>query len=86
MMGDTFTRIKENADTEWKFVRLASGIEYVERVHAVPPPFSLPIMAVNFARWSCGHRWETEGDGKDDGVDEWDEGGRLRTVNGWPLR
>ena len=71
---------------EWKFARLASGIEYaadhphalrphphrhhphsaarlaaryVERVHSVPPPFSLPIMLHNFYRWVRGHRWET---------------------------
>ena len=24
-----------------------------------------------------GHRWEADGDGKDDGIDEWAEGGRL---------
>mgnify|MGYP003317877570 CR=1 FL=1 len=46
--------------------RLVSGIEYVERVHAVPPPLSLPIMLYNFYRWLVlGHRWETEGDGVD---------------------
>ena len=28
-----------------------SGIEFVERVHAVPPPFSLPIMALNLTSW-----------------------------------
>ena len=77
MMGDTYARIKENADTEWKFARLVSGIEFVERVHAVPPPLSLPIMALNLRSWLGGHRWETDGDGKDDGIDEWAEGGRL---------
>ena len=77
MMGDTYARIKENADTEWKFARLVSGIEFVERVHAVPPPLSLPIMALNLKSWLAGHRWETDGDGKDDGIDEWAEGGRL---------
>ena len=77
MMGDTYARIKENADSEWKFARLVSGIEFVERVHAVPPPLSLPIMALNLKSWLGGHRWETDGDGKDDGIDEWAEGGRL---------
>ena len=78
MMGDTFSRIKENADMEWKFARLASGIEYVERVHPIPPPLSLPIMIYNLYRWLFqGFEWETEGDGIDDGKDEWDENGRL---------
>ena len=102
-----YAHIKENSDMEWKFARLASGIEYaadhphalrlhphrhhphsaarlaaryVERVHSVPPPFSLPIMLNNFYRWVRGHRWETEGDGKDDGIDDWAENpvGKLR--------
>lgn len=61
--GNTYARIKENADTEWKFAWLVSGIEYVERVHAVPPPLSLPIVALNLRSWLGGQRWETDGDG-----------------------
>ena len=80
MMSDTYTDIKENADIEWKFSRMTSVLESVERTHPVPPPVSLPVLAINFIQWAFfGRVWEKpsedlSGSGK---PDDWDVGGVL---------
>ena len=51
MMSETYSSIKENADVEWKFGRVSQVIEAMERTHALPPPFSLPLMLVRFLWW-----------------------------------
>ena len=51
MMSDTYTSVSDNARTEWMFERLGSVLETVERMHVLPPPFSLPVLALSFVRW-----------------------------------
>ena len=56
MMGHTFGVIKERADEEWKYGRLASVLEATERMSPVPPPFNLPITLTHFFRhYILGH-------------------------------
>jgi hypothetical protein len=52
MMGDTYGRVKEAADVEWKFGRVSAVLEFIERAYAVPPPFSLPLLAYRFVWWA----------------------------------
>merc|ERR550514_453838 len=54
MMSDTYSKIKDNADVEWKFGRVNSVLEAVERTHPVPPPFSAPLMLFRFVKWILG--------------------------------
>ena len=42
MMGYTFGAIKDRADEEWKFGRVASVMQATERMSPIPPPFNLP--------------------------------------------
>ena len=51
MMSDTYQEIKENADIEWKFSRVSSILEAIERTYPVPPPFSFPFLLARFVRW-----------------------------------
>ena len=53
MMGDTYGRVKEAADVEWKFGRVSAVLEFIERAYAVPPPFSLPFLAYRFVWWAA---------------------------------
>lgn len=53
MMSETYSRVKENALTEWMFDRLGGVLEMVERMHVVPPPFSLPILLHKFCLWAA---------------------------------
>jgi len=48
MMSDSYSEIKENADVEWKFNRMNTVIEAVERIHPLPPPLSLPLLLHKF--------------------------------------
>jgi len=43
MMGNTFSEVREHADSEWKFGRLKSVIEVTERFSALPPPLNLGL-------------------------------------------
>ena len=54
MMAETYSKVKDNADVEWKFERVSSVLESIERTYAIPPPFSLPPLAVRFVWWVCG--------------------------------
>merc|ERR1712185_596033 len=51
MMSETYQKIKRSADVEWKFGRVNSVLEAVERTHPMPPPFSAPLMLVRFLQW-----------------------------------
>ena len=50
MMGHTFGVIKERADEEWKYGRLASVLEATERMNPMPPPFNLPVTLGHFIK------------------------------------
>ena len=50
MMGHTFGVIKDRADEEWKYGRLAAVTAAKERMHSLPPPLNLPITAMAFVR------------------------------------
>jgi len=52
MMGDTYARVKDAADIEWKFGRVNSVLEAIERTYPIPPPFSLPLLAFRFVWWA----------------------------------
>jgi len=41
MMSNSFQRISEKSDTEWKFARTKLWISYFETGSTVPPPFNL---------------------------------------------
>jgi len=51
MMNDSYSRIQNNADKEWKFAR-ASLISEYESVSAIPPPFNL-IQLLFEILWAC---------------------------------
>ena len=46
MMSETYTEVKEHASVEFMFSRISAVLEMVERTHVMPPPFSLPVLAV----------------------------------------
>ena len=39
IMGDTWQQIRENADDEWKYLKVNAIAEYFE-LHHIPPPFN----------------------------------------------
>ena len=92
MMSDTYTTVKEHANREWMFERLGSTLEMVERMHVVPPPFSLPILVASFCSWTargvyrrcCGSQGAAEDKNtQEDGTSkpaQWAAGGNLWTV------
>ncbi|KAJ8034894.1 Short transient receptor potential channel 5 [Holothuria leucospilota] len=41
MMSNTYTRVEENSDTEWKFARAKMWISFLQPHGVVPPPFNL---------------------------------------------
>jgi hypothetical protein len=58
MMGDTYGKISEKADQEWKIGRLRSVLEAENLMHPVPPPLSLPLMLPKFIKAAMkGHWW-----------------------------
>merc|ERR1719453_916049 len=86
MMAETYSQVKENADLEWKYGRVASVLEAIERTHWLPPPFSLPLIAYKFARWAvltkvCAVINHTDSEVERHiewaNSDEWKIGGRL---------
>ncbi len=46
MMSETYEKIKQNADNEWKYSRVFVVDEFVSSVYWIPPPFSLPFLVV----------------------------------------
>ena len=74
MMGDTYGKIKENADAEFKIGRLRSVLGAWKQMHPVPPPLNLPITLYYFVK-SRGRPLKTERDAGG----AWDPGGRLWT-------
>ena len=92
-MGHTYTTVSENARTEWMYERLSSVLEMVGQMHAVPPPFSLPILAFKFLKWLAQRvlacclplGWWGDGGAARGGIEggtpgkpaEWRAGGRL---------
>ncbi|XP_002740299.1 short transient receptor potential channel 5-like [Saccoglossus kowalevskii] len=41
MMSNTYTRVEENADSEWKFHRTRMWMGYFENTATLPPPFNI---------------------------------------------
>ncbi|XP_077985518.1 short transient receptor potential channel 4-like isoform X2 [Glandiceps talaboti] len=41
MMSNTYTRIEENSDTEWKFARARLWLDYIQKGSTAPPPFNV---------------------------------------------
>ena len=66
MMSDSFSAVQSRADVEWKFMRTAVWMSFLDRGNALPPPFNLvaaPVFAVwKLFRW-CGHRRRAAEDG-----------------------
>jgi len=91
MMSDSYAEIKDNADVEWKFGRMNSVLETVERIHPIPPPLSLPMLVAKFSTTACraffcaiwknagqcgGCVKDESGAHDDDDSPEWQVGGR----------
>eukprot|EP00316_Scyphosphaera_apsteinii_P022830 CAMPEP_0119346800 /NCGR_PEP_ID=MMETSP1333-20130426/108193_1 /TAXON_ID=418940 /ORGANISM="Scyphosphaera apsteinii, Strain RCC1455" /LENGTH=1308 /DNA_ID=CAMNT_0007359319 /DNA_START=65 /DNA_END=3991 /DNA_ORIENTATION=+ len=59
MFSDTYTRIKDNSELEFKFERYLRIHALMHVVHRVPPPFNLPLVAyaickqVLLSLWWC---------------------------------
>ncbi|XP_071958042.1 short transient receptor potential channel 4-like [Antedon mediterranea] len=49
MMSNTYTRVEENSDTEWKFARAKMWGRFLELQNTVPPPFNI-IPSVKWIR------------------------------------
>ena len=83
MMSDTYQEIKENADIEWKFSRVSSILEAIERTHPIPPPFSFPFMVARLVRWAifgAFNRGPSQESLEADEAAAWRVGGRLYTI------
>ena len=50
MFADTYTRIKERADVEYRYLRYLYVYLYGHLQHPLPPPLSLPFLLRNFGR------------------------------------
>ncbi|XP_077979379.1 uncharacterized protein LOC144434766 [Glandiceps talaboti] len=50
LMSDTYSKLKENIDVEWKFVRTKIWLEYMDSP-VVPPPFNIIIPSVSCIRY-----------------------------------
>ena len=44
MFAETYTRIKQNAETEYRFQHYLHIFEYQHVVHHLPPPFNAPLL------------------------------------------
>mmetsp|Transcript_9943 Transcript_9943/g.28938 ORF Transcript_9943/g.28938 Transcript_9943/m.28938 type:complete len:1510 (+) Transcript_9943:1910-6439(+) len=57
MMSETYEKIKENADNEWKYSRVFVVDEFVSSVYWIPPPVSLPFLVLEmthgFSKLAC---------------------------------
>jgi len=54
MMSETYEKIKENADNEWKYSRVYVVDEFVSSVFWIPPPFSLPFLVAEISKGMSG--------------------------------
>ena len=83
MMSETYQKIKDKADVEWKFGRVSAVLEAIERTHPVPPPFSAVLLLFRFVQWVLVHRCAgVTAQMRDDAEDEraWGTGGRLHAL------
>ena len=79
MMGDTFSRIKENSDAKWKIGRLRSIQEAVKQMHPVPPPVNLPLTLSHFIK-NKGQRDDVQAKTPEEEARiaaDWSVGGKL---------
>lgn len=57
MMSETYTKVQEFGEVEWRYFRLYIVEEFV-RSHWIPPPFSLPVLVYELSndmyRLFCG--------------------------------
>lgn len=53
MFSDTYSRIIKEALTEYHFQRYLHVFEYQHVIHAIPPPFNLPLLLLELLQnWS----------------------------------
>jgi hypothetical protein len=78
MMGDTYARVKENSDAEWKIGRLRSLMEATRQMHPVPPPLNLPLTLFHIIR-NCGQQDKNVVEQQE--AKQWEVGGYL-----WDLK
>ncbi|XP_038077017.1 short transient receptor potential channel 4-like isoform X2 [Patiria miniata] len=50
MMSNTYTRVEENSEVEWKLARTKIMAEYISEKASLPPPFNL-VPTVKFVLW-----------------------------------
>ncbi|XP_022080005.1 transient-receptor-potential-like protein [Acanthaster planci] len=50
MMSNTYTRVEENSEVEWKVARTRIMVEYISESASLPPPFNL-VPTVKFMLW-----------------------------------
>jgi len=60
MFADTYTRIKMNAEIEYRYQRFLHIFEYQHVVHHLPPPFNAPLLLLDSCRSCCGTASERE--------------------------
>ncbi|XP_015765946.1 PREDICTED: short transient receptor potential channel 5-like isoform X2 [Acropora digitifera] len=58
MMSNTYQRVADDADIQWKFSRTRMWMQYLDEGSVMPPPFNLippPRVVINFCRRLCSH-------------------------------
>ena len=56
MFSDTYSRIIKEALTEYHYQRYLHVFEYQHVVHAIPPPFNLPLLLIDIVN-SLQYEW-----------------------------
>ncbi|XP_044175029.1 short transient receptor potential channel 5-like [Acropora millepora] len=64
MMSNTYQRVADDADIQWKFSRTRMWMQYLDEGSVMPPPFNLippPRVVINFCRRLCSRGCHRQG-------------------------
>ncbi|XP_044175127.1 short transient receptor potential channel 5-like [Acropora millepora] len=64
MMSNTYQRVADDADIQWKFSRTRMWMQYLDEGSVMPPPFNLippPRVVINFCRRLCSRGCRRQG-------------------------
>lgn len=71
MMSNTYTRVEENSDTEWKYARAQMWVSFLQHGNTTPPPFNVfpairdwALMCKNISSSCCFRRKDVNGNTK----------------------